>query len=182
MYERGHNVFNIGDVILYTTRGVCRIDDKIIKQLGGKDVDFFVLHLLDNQSSQTFYVNLSIEQNLNNLKPLLPKEEIINLINELPFLEPYWIENDNQRKASFAQILRAGDRKESIKMIRSIRHHELTMVNKSRKLHAVDAQAFDEAMNHIVDEFSYVLKEDKKGIYEKICYDIEQQIKSDNIV
>ena len=152
-------MFNIGDVILYTTRGVCRIDDKIIKQLGGKDVDFFVLHLLDNQSSQTFYVNLSIEQNLNNLKPLLSKEEIINLINELP-----------------------GNRKDSIKMIRSIRHHELTMVNKSRKLHAVDAQAFDEAMNHIVDEFSYVLNEDKKEIYEKICYDLEQQIKSDNIV
>ena len=36
MYERGHNVFNVGDVILYTTRGVCRIDDKIVKQLGGR--------------------------------------------------------------------------------------------------------------------------------------------------
>ena len=156
-------MFNIGDVVVYTTYGICKITERITRSFNGSDNEYFVLVPLSEAKTQlTIPVNNPIT--LSRLHSLLSKDEISDVINQIPFLETYWVENENERKKTFAEIIKNGNRLDTLKMIKSIKHHQLSLKDKSRKLHACDEQSMKEAEKLIVDEFAYVLDIDKKEL------------------
>ncbi|MGM9970233.1 MAG: CarD family transcriptional regulator [Anaeroplasma sp.] len=157
-------MFEIGDVVIYTTYGICKITEQISRNFNGQDNDYFVLVPLSEAKTQlTIPVNNPIT--LARLHSLLSRDEIISIIDQIPFLEAYWVENDNERKKIFAEIIKSGNRIETIKLIKSIKNHQLSLKNKSRKLHASDEQSMKDAEKLIIDEFAYVLNIDKKELY-----------------
>ncbi len=160
-------MFNVGDIIIYTTTGLCRIDSLIKKEFNGQIKDYYILKPLnDNRSVLQVQVDNPITQI--KLKTLLSKDEIMETIAKLPVLEPYWIENENERKKTFSEILRNGERLEILKLIKSILEHHKGLKEKGRKLHACDEQYLKDGKKLIAEEFSYVLNMDRPSFEEYI--------------
>lgn len=165
-------MYNIGDTIIYTTYGLCRIESLIQKEFNGKIMDYYILKPL-NDAKASLQIQVDNPITKEKLRTLLNKDEILRLIQEIPLVEPYWIENENERKKHFSTILRIGKRIEIIAVIKSIYEHQRMLKEKGRKLHACDEQYFKDAEKIIYEEFSYVLKVDKKEIADYITNEIE---------
>lgn len=164
-------MFEIGQVVVYTTYGVCKINDITSMSFSGENIDYYVLKPLKEAKTE-LTVPVDNPITLKRLHKLLTIDEVKDLLNQLQDIEPYWIDNDNVRKKEFSDIIKTGDRKETIKMLKSIRYHQLSLRNKARKLHAVDEQAMKEAYKLIVDEFSYVLNTDPLLLREQMDTDL----------
>ncbi len=167
-------MYNIGDIIIYTTYGLCKIDNLVQKEFNGKIMDYYILKPLnDAKASLQIQVDNPITQE--KIRTLLSKKEIMQLIHDIPLVEPYWIENENERKRHFSNILRFGKRIEIIAIIKSIHEHQKLLKEKGRKLHACDEQYFKDAEKIIYEEFSYVLNIDKREVASFITNEIELQ-------
>lgn len=160
-------MFNIGDIVVYTTYGICKITEKMSRMFNGTNNEYYVLVPL-NESKTQLTIPVNNPLTIARLHQLLSTNEINNIINQISYLETYWIDNENERKKEFAETLKNGDRLETLKMIKSIKNHQLSIKDKNRKLHACDEQVMRDAEKLIVDEFSYVLNIDRLELLGKI--------------
>ena len=160
-------MFKEGDVVVYTVYGVCRIRELTSMFFNGMNNEYYVLVPLNEAKTElTIPINNPLTQA--RLHPLLSKDEITNLIDEIPNIKTYWIDNDNERKRQFSDTIKLGNRKDTISIIKSIKKHQLSLIGKNRKLHSVDEQAMRDAEKLIFDEFSYVLNKSRCDIISKI--------------
>lgn len=160
-------MFSINDIVIYTTYGICKISNIKEETFLGKKESYYVLHPLYEEKTE---INLPVDNPMTKLRlcSLLSKDEINDILNQIPFLEAYWIERDNDRKIQFADKIKSGNRLEVINVIKSILNHIEEIKNKGRKLHATDESAMRDAEKLIVDEFSYVLELPKEEIRIKL--------------
>ena len=171
----GKDMFCVGDVVLYTTYGICRITDQIKRFFNGTYSDYYVLVPLTEAKTQ-LTIPVTNPNTTERLHKLLEGDEIRDITNQIPYLEAYWIDNDNERKREFSSIIRSGNRLNTLRMIKSIRFHQLSLKDKNRKLHAADEQQMKEATKLIVDEFSYVLNIDKDFVSNRISDEMNKEI------
>ncbi len=160
-------MLEINDIIIYTTYGICKIKNKITMNLNGNSNEYFVLIPLTDAKTE---ITIPIANSLimSRVLPLLDKNQILTIINEIPFIDTYWIDNDNERKKEFSDIIKKGDRRQTIKLIKSIKNHQNGLKGKGRKLHATDESAMKDALKLILDEFSYVLDRDRNDLLNEL--------------
>ena len=87
----------------------------------------------------------------------LTADEIIGIIRELPAEPNIWVDDDNERKLRYNEIITSGDRKRCLLMVRTLRSHQKELAEKGKRLHIADERALKEGQRLIHDEFSYVL-------------------------
>lgn len=156
-------MFSIGDVVIYTTYGICKISNIIEMSFGGSTKEYYILHPLTESKTE---LTIPVDNPMTKIRlhPLLSESEINDLIHEIPFMEVYWIERDNDRKVKFGDIVKSGDRKETIRLIKCIKYHAHDIKDKGRKLHATDETAMKDAEKLILDEFSFVLNMEREKV------------------
>lgn len=156
-------MLNIGQIVIYNTYGVCEVSEIIQKELGGISKDYYVLHpIYDNKVS--VFLPLDNKDLLNRARPILTKDEINDVISSFPTQPLNWIDNENERKKTYSQIIKDGNRLELISIVKSIHNHKNILKEKKKKLHASDEQFFKEAETLLFDEISYVLNIERNSV------------------
>ncbi len=165
-------MYSVGDTIIYTTYGICKIVDQIQREFNGQLKNYYILRPIHDPKAS---LQVQVDNPLTNekIKVLLTKDEIYSLIGTIPTLKSYWIENENERKKQFSSILRSGERCEIIRIIRSIYDHQIELKERGRKLHACDEQYFKDAQKMIDEELNYVLENNPKSILDYIIDELE---------
>ena len=79
-------MFNIGDTVIYGTQGICKIEEKIQKDLKGKMTEYFVLKPIYEKSS-TIFLPLENDVLMSRMRPILSKDEVLDIINTIPSKE-----------------------------------------------------------------------------------------------
>lgn len=168
--------FSIGDKIIYGVHGVCVIDD--IKKLDfSKSPElFYVLKPASDQRSSVF-VPVGNAELGSKMKKILSSEEISELIGLMPNEDELWIENDVQRKASYAEIIKNNDRRSMIRIIKTLYLRREKLKLEKKKMRSFDEKFLQEAENILYDEFSYVLNIKKDEVVPFICNKIEMSKK-----
>ena len=160
-------MYNVGDIVIYTLYGICTIAEETERVFNGSNAKYFVLvPLSDSKTRITIPAENPII--LARLHNLLSIDEALAILEEIPFLENYWVDNDNQRKREFSDIVKGGNRKEILKMMKSIYNHAQGLKNKGRKLHVSDEQSMRDGEKLILDEFAYVLNKERALLLEEI--------------
>lgn len=150
-------MFDINDVIIYGTQGVCQIVNIEEKAVGGTKKRYFVLKPV-NDNGSTIFAPVDNEHVLKKMRRLLSQSEINQLIDAMPEEDAVWIHNDNDRKEQYRKILASGDHMDLIKMIKSIHTHKKAREAEGKRLHMVDEHFFKDAEQILYAEFQYVLK------------------------
>ncbi len=147
-------MFKIGDHVMYGSSGLCKIIDIRNENFGGKEERYYILELVFDQST-VIYAPL-----LNNKTPMryvIDENEIYNIIHALPEAENLWLENDKERNDRFKEILRSGNCRLIIFMIKSIYMHKLKQAEKGKKLHIADDNIIKTAERLAYSELAFVL-------------------------
>lgn len=140
---------------MYGNSGVCRIVDIRPEKFGEEKRVYYILKPDDNENS-TIYC--PVDCNKVNIRRLLSIQEVRDLIKIMPDTQMEWIENDQQRKETFTEILRQGDRRELVKLIKTLYFHREAMAQAGRKFRASDERIMKEAEKVLHGELAHVLQ------------------------
>ena len=112
-------MFQVNDTILYGADGVCVIREIAKRTFSGRTQEYYVLEpIYGNQS--TIYVPTHSEKLLAKMRRVLSAEEIYEMIRGMPGDELLWIEDENERKHAYGEIIRSGNRKAMIRLIKTL--------------------------------------------------------------
>ena len=164
--------FEIGNTVTYGIHGVCVIDAIEEKEFMGKKADYYVLTPV-NDTRFSVYVPCDSETLLARMKKVLSVKEIYELIRLMPTEEDIWIENSQERKKKYAQILASGDRQELVRLIKTLYERRENQKECKKKLHISDESFLRDAEKLLYDEFAHVLKITKEQVLPFICEQIE---------
>ena len=165
-------MLNIEQIVIYNTYGVCKVAEIIQREIGGVLKQYYVLQPFSDNKASVF-LPLDNKDLLQRARPILSENEIQNVIQAFPIQPLNWIENENERKKVYSQLIKDGDRYSLISIVKSIYNHKNLLKDKKKKLHATDEQFFKEAENLLLDEISYVLKLSKNEVIELILKQFE---------
>ena len=148
-------MYHINDTILYGSHGVCKITGIAKKDFGRVSDEYYVLEPVYNNF--TIYVPMHNQVLAEKMHRVLSAEEIQDMIRSMPEENTTWIENENERKNRYKEVISRGDRRELLRMIKSLYLHQQTQQAKGKRLHMSDERFFHEAEKMLYDEFALVL-------------------------
>lgn len=82
-------MFQVNDVIVYGTQGVCKITGTEEKKVGRKKITYFVLKPVGDRGS-TIFAPMDNELVLGKMRRLMTKDEIHKLIDSMPGENAVW--------------------------------------------------------------------------------------------
>lgn len=148
-------MFSIGEYVVYGSGEICRIAEKTERCFDGKNGKEYCKLIPVDSVNSTYYVPADSMES--NVRKLLTKEEIYNIIDSMPNAKGIWFNDKNIRKEQFGAMLRNDDFYGIIGMMKSIYEERRRRSEDGKQLIASDEKAFIAAENLINREFSIVL-------------------------
>lgn len=149
-------MFCVGDTVLYGSQGVCRIVGTDEKKLGGTKVEYFVLKPVYDENS-TLFVPSTNTNLISKMRNVLSAQQIYDMIKTMPDENTIWIEDENERKQKYQQIVIEGNRQKLVQIIKTLHLHQISQEEKGKKLHQADENILKQAEKLLYNEFALVL-------------------------
>ena len=146
-------MFQINDMVMHGTSGICQIADIRAENFRGPEELYYILQPLREKTT----IYCPVEGTKIKLRKLLTTEEINELIAIMPDAENIWIEHDPTRKERFTAILKGGDYKELICLLKTLYAKREEKQREGKKFHIADERIMQDAERMLHGEFAYVL-------------------------
>lgn len=144
-----------GELVVYENSEICRYDGAVEKSFGNGQARNYLMFVPVFSRSTVYY--LPRDRADDKIRKLLSKQEVLKLIDEMPLIEPVWVSDRNERKNAFSEVLRNGDRREIISVIKAVYLQRQKLANSGKKLQISDEKTLSEAERLVKQEFSIVL-------------------------
>lgn len=155
-------MYNVDEVVLYGSNGVCRIKEITNQKLAGKMMEYYVLKPLFSQVS-TLFVPTNNQALVARMRYVLSKDKIKDILDNLT-VTPEWIDDKNTRLEFCKDTIASGDFEATVNLIRMLRFHEKKQNAKGKHLHISDERYLREAERMACDEISFALNIDRSEI------------------
>ena len=160
---------NVGEKVVYSSNGVMEIVDIREELVLDAPKKYYVLCAYGAQSasqtaSQTF-VPVDNEKLVSKMRPLLTREEVMEIIGSLDSIPAAeWIRDNRARSESFKVTIEEGDRVKMISMIKLINKTAERRAEEGKKNYLADENAMQRAEKLLYSEFATVLGIDESDI------------------
>jgi CarD family transcriptional regulator len=155
----GGRMHSIGDRVVYGANGVMEIVDVREESIGDVSRSYYVLTSVCNRSDSLIFVPCDSERLVSAMRPLLTRDEAIDLIrriDSLPDIE--WIESNRARAEHFKKLMESADREAMFSMIRAIDENAKRREAEGKKNFLTDETARQKAERLLYSELSLVLE------------------------
>jgi len=156
-------MFDIGEYVVYGNKGVCEV-----KKIGPVDIpgmsserNYYTLSQVYTKGS-TIYVPVDKEDS--GLRYVLSKDEVNELIDEIPSMKPVWIQNDKEREQLFTENIRKADTKRLIEMMIALYERRERRIADGKKATSTDERYFHAAEDILFGEIGVVLGVNKNEV------------------
>ena len=150
------SVFHVGEVVLFGSEGVFRVDEITSKKIDKTITEYYVLRSL-YRSSNVLYIPVGIGGLEQKMYPVMSRKEIDELIDRMPTAGICWVDNENERKLRFKEILSCGDRLAVAGLIRTLCEHRVNQEKTGKKMHLSDERFLKDAERLLYDEIAHVM-------------------------
>lgn len=150
-------MFQCGDRVLYGVHGVCVItalDERVVDR---KRVQYYVLEPVE-QLGAKYYVPTHNQAAVNKLRPVMTAQQLHELLRSESVRRDVWIEDENQRKIAYRELINGGDRASLLAMVRALHKHKDLQTAAGKKFHLCDENFLRDAQKLLSAEFSLVLE------------------------
>ncbi len=147
-------MFCVNETVMYGNSGVCTIVDIRPEKFGAEEVLYYILKPVYHERS-TIYCPVDNEKI--KIRKLLSKQEVYDLIQLMPDAETQWIDNEQQRKLQFNNLLKSGSHEDLVRLIKTIYLNRDEKAKTGKKFHAADERVMKEAESLLYEELAHVL-------------------------
>ena len=156
-------MWKLSDIVVYGSSGICEITDIREQDFCGEKKTYYILKPLYD-SKTLIHVPSFNEKLMSKIKPILDKEEALNLIKKIPEIAPFWIENDKQRMEEYKGILDSGKRESVISIIKALHLRQEELREKGKKMRSSDEYFFSDAKKLFENECAYIFSLEKEQV------------------
>ncbi len=149
-------MYQTGQQVLYGIHGICSVTGTETRRFGRSKSDYYVLQPV-NQPDSRYYIPVNNPAALAKLRPLMTRQEMLDLLHSDRVRRNVWIPDENQRKLRYREMLSEGDRAEILSMIYCLHRHKKEQQRLGRKFHQCDEGFLKDAEKLMNAEFSHVL-------------------------
>jgi len=164
-------MYQIGEYVVYSIHGVCRILDIERQNRAGTDVLYYVLSPLGSSGSR-YFVPLDNQLAVSKLHRVLTREEFENVFHDLAEVDIQWEPDEQRRREKYRIAVQSGDRSGLLQMIGMLYLHKRSLLDSGRKFRIGDETIFREAEKLIHSEVAFVFGIDESGAGEYIKSEI----------
>lgn len=166
-------MFNIGDLIIYSAHGICKIDDICEKTVSGITSTYYVLHPMENNQQ------LTISTPVNNDKvvmlDLLTTEEANQILDSFMYPGIEWNDKPSIRHHLYFDIFNTGDRRNIAKVVNTLMRKKIEAEQHERRLYEQDRKLLDNAKNILFKELALSLNSSFEEINKIVLKKISEQ-------
>ena len=146
-------MFSVNEKIHYGGSGVYTIQEIATMRFGRTRERYYVLKPV-YQNSSLIYVPVENEALVSKMRPVLTRQDVDALIEEMPTVETAWEDDSQQRKLSFDALLRSNRCRDLIVLIKTLQEHKVVRAKLGKSLHVSDETYLREAQRLLFDEFA----------------------------
>lgn len=156
-------MFSVGDVVFYSTQGVCFIKSvELRKNISGQK-KYYILSPVFNEHS-TVMVPVDNDMLTSRMHPVIEKKEVNKIISLLKSESDLWIQDDTCRREEYKKIILSGNREKIAGVISALSKESENRRMCGKRLTQSDEYIFEQAKNLLYDEIAYVLEIDRREI------------------
>ncbi len=165
-------MFEVGEYIIYGTKGVCIVADIAPMHLDGMSDGalYYVLQPYHQSGSRIF---VSVDNNKTIMRRILSKEEALSLINEMADISELWIDNDKVREEKYKECVRSCDCRELVRIIKTLYMRRIKRLKEGKKITATDERYLRIAREQLYSELSIPLDVPVKDMEQYIAEKME---------
>lgn len=148
-------MYSIGDLVIYSAHGVCKIEDISEKTIAGVTRKYYELHPLWNKTQ------LAISAPINNdevtIYDLIDKKEADEVLESFknPALE--WPDNANARHNAYSKLINSSNRKDIASVVNTLMRKRIEVEQNYKKLSQRDQDLLTEAQDTLFEELAITL-------------------------
>lgn len=150
-------MFEKGQWVLYGIHGVCCVIGTEKQLVNRKRTEYLVLEPLARNESR-FYLPTGNPAAMAKLKAVLTADELKALLTADEIREDVWIQEENQRKLVYRELINSGDRTALLKMVSSLYRYKEAQAAAGRKFHQCDENFLRDAEKLLASEIALVLE------------------------
>lgn len=171
-------MFEIGDLIVYGSNGVCRVTDigKLDSVCAVKDKIYYTIEPLYHLETKIY---TPVDNDKVVMRPIMTKEEAMKLIDNIQNIEVLWITDEKRRESDYKEIIKKCDCMELVRIIKTIYLRKQFRIKEGKKITASDEKYFRLAEDNLYEELAVSLDMDKSKTKEYIINRVE--VKDKNI-
>lgn len=149
-------MFKIGDYIVYGNSGVCVVENIGIldSPAVAKDKVYYTLSPYYVKGSR---IQTPVDNDKVVMRPIISKEEAMDLIDNMKDIELLWIEDEKRREIEYKNALRKCDCVELVKVIKTIHVLKQSRIAEGKKLTLGDEKYFHMAEDRLYEEMAVSL-------------------------
>lgn len=163
-------MFNIGDLIIYSTHGICQIDDICEKTYTDVTRTYYVLHPLEGNP---LTINIPVDNN-KALTELILKDEAEDILESFKHPGAEWIEKSTQRPQVYLDMVKTGNRKEISQIVNTLMRKKMEADLHEKKFPYRDTKLLSSIQKILFKEMAISLNTS----FEDICNKATKLIKS----
>lgn len=159
-------MFKVGDYVVKTSNGVCKIIDILSPDFVADDKKlYYQLVPLTNENTRLY---VPVEKAGENMREVMTKEEAIDLLEQIPSIEEAWINNEKERERSYKESIHSNKPEKIVGIIKNIYRRKKDRREHGKKSTAIDGKYFELAENLLYSELEIAMNMDREVIYDMI--------------
>lgn len=156
-------MFKIGDVFVYGSNGACQITDIKEEKFARETKVYYILSPFFD-SRETIFVPVDNEVLIGKMKNVLSRDQIMDMIKSIPSCENIWNDNANTRREEYKKIINTADRKELLKLLKTLHEKKSSLEGTGKNLSVSDEKYYRKAQSIIHSEIAMVLELEMKDV------------------
>lgn len=166
-------MFNVGDYMICGANGVCKVEEIGPLEVSGmiKERLYYTLRPV-YASESTVFTPVDNEKII--MRPILTKEEAQALINDMPNIETFWIDDDKRREVLYKEALHSCECRDLVKIIKTCYLNGQARLAAGKKATMGDKKYFQMAEEHLYGELALSLEMDKSEVKEFVVSKVKK--------
>jgi CarD family transcriptional regulator len=164
-------MFNVGDLVIYSAHGICRIDDICEKTYSGVTKTYYVMHPIeDNQ----LIINYPTDNNQVVMKEMMDKNEAEEILETFKSPGIGWIERTQDRTKMYSSIIKTGNRKDIAGIVNTLLRKKSIADSNGKKFGDADRRLLLSIQNILFKELAFSLNTTYEAIDRKVIRSLKQ--------
>lgn len=154
-------MYQVGDIVLYGSEGVCRISGIEEKKIVDRRVSCYILEPINDKNS-LFFIPTDSQAAQSKLRHIVGAKELDTILHSAK--PAAWIESDRQRREAYRTAIGCADRAALASLIKAVCAKREHLASLGKKLHKIDEYFLSEAEKLLYGELSTVFQIKKEEV------------------
>ncbi|RHW33938.1 CarD family transcriptional regulator [Neobacillus notoginsengisoli] len=165
-------MFNIGDLVIYSGHGICKIDDISDKTVLGMTRSYYVLYPIENKNQLT--ISTPVQSDNPAMLELVGKEEAVELLASFKDKGIKWINSHHSRRRRYENLINGADRQEVADIVNTLIRKKIELKRDDKQLYKQDRKLLDYAKSVLFKELAISLDTSVEKINKRIVNKIKK--------